>query len=86
MTWFRTILRKLAGLFVDDPVLAAGVAVWIALIAILGYAGPGFALSRALALALGLCIILTLSIVRGAATKRAGGATSERRKLRRLGT
>lgn len=68
MTWLRTVFRKLVGLFIDDPVLAGGIAAWIALIAILGYAGPGFALSRALALALGLCIILTLSILRAATT------------------
>jgi len=47
-------------------VLAAGIAVWIALIALLGIAAPGLALARALALALGLCAILAVSIVRGA--------------------
>ncbi|MGB8264924.1 MAG: hypothetical protein WCE44_01200 [Candidatus Velthaea sp.] len=65
MTEVRTILRKLAGLFVDDPVVAAGMAVWIALIAVLGIVAPGLALARAVALALGLCVILTLSILRG---------------------
>lgn len=66
MSGLRTGLRRIAGLFIDDPLLAAGAAGWIALIAILGVAipAPGFALARALALALGLCVVLTVSIVR----------------------
>ena len=70
MTWLRTILRKIVGLFVDDPILAAGVAVWIGLIALFGVLAPEMGQLRALALALGLCVILLLSIVRGARTSR----------------
>jgi hypothetical protein len=66
VTWLRTILRKIVGLFIDDPVLAAGVAVWIALVALLGIVAPEMAHVRAFALALGLCAILMLSIVLGA--------------------
>jgi hypothetical protein len=62
----RAGLRRIAGLFVDDPFLAAGAVVWIALIAVLGIAEPGLVLFRALALVLGLCAIATLSIIRGA--------------------
>ena len=65
MTWVRTILRKSVGLFVEDPVLAAGTASWIVLIAIAGVALPGLATIRAFALTFGLCAILTLSIIRG---------------------
>ena len=64
MTWLRSILRKVVGLFVDDPLLAGGVATWIVLIALMG-ASPGLGVVRAYALTLGLCAILTLSIVRG---------------------
>jgi hypothetical protein len=67
MTWLRTILRKFVGLFVEDPVLAGGVATWLVLIALMGVASPGLALVRALALTLGLCAILTVSIIRGEA-------------------
>jgi hypothetical protein len=67
MSWLQTILRKFVGLFVDDPVLAGGVATWILLIALMGAVSPGLALVRAYALALGLCAILTVSIVRGEA-------------------
>jgi hypothetical protein len=63
----QTILRKLVGLFVDDPVLAAGVAGWIAIVAVAGIVAPGSPHARAIALALGLCLILAFSIVRGAA-------------------
>jgi multisubunit Na+/H+ antiporter MnhB subunit len=65
MTWLRSILRKLVGLFVEDPVLAGGVATWIVLIALMGVVAPGLALVRAVAFAVGLCVILTVSIIRG---------------------
>ena len=64
MTWLQLVLRKMMGLFIEDPTLAAGIAVWIALIALLGPV-PGLALARALALAIGLSAILGISIARG---------------------
>jgi hypothetical protein len=65
MTWLRNAARKIVGLFVDDPTLAIGVAVWIVAIALAG-STPALALVRPYALSLGLAAILTLSIVRGA--------------------
>ena len=65
MMWLRNAASKIIGLFVDDPTLAIGVSVWIVAIALAG-AAPALALIRPYALALGLCAILTLSIVRGA--------------------
>lgn len=70
MTWVRAGLRRIVGLFVDDPFLAAGAAMWIALIAVLGVSVPGLVFFRAFALVLGLCAVATLSIVRGATTPR----------------
>jgi len=67
VSWLGGALRKIVGLFVDDPTLAGGIALWIVVIALLGFASPALGLLRAFALALGLCAILTLSIVRGAA-------------------
>jgi hypothetical protein len=64
MTWLQAILRKFVSLFVDDPVLAGGVAIWLVLIALMGIS-PGLAPLRAYALAIGLCAILTLSIISG---------------------
>jgi hypothetical protein len=66
VTWLRNAVMKIVGLFVDDPTLAGGVAVWIIAIAIAGTA-PAFTPLRPYALALGLAAILLLSIVRGAA-------------------
>jgi hypothetical protein len=70
MNWLGSIARKCVGLFVDDPVLAGGIAIWIVLIALMGLASPGVALGRPFALTLGLCAILTLSIVRGELDQR----------------
>ena len=69
MTWLRNAVMKIVGLFVDDPTLAIGVAVWIVAIALAGSI-PAFAPVRPYALALGLAAILTLSIVRGAAATK----------------
>jgi hypothetical protein len=69
VTWLRNAATKIAGLFVDDPTLAGGIAVWIIAVALAGYM-PVLAPVRPYALALGLAAILMLSIVRGAtATK-----------------
>ena len=69
MSWLGTAARKVVGLFVDAPTLAGGVAVWIAVIGVLGLVAPAAGGPRAVALALGFCSILTLSIVRGVPTK-----------------
>jgi len=69
MSWLGTAVRKVVGLFVDDPTLAGGVAVWIAVIALLGTVTPAAGTLRAVALALGLASILMLSIVRGVPAK-----------------
>jgi hypothetical protein len=65
VTWLRNAVMKVVGLFVDDPTLAIGVAVWIIAITLAGSI-PAFAPVRPYALALGLAAILMLSIVRGA--------------------
>jgi len=69
MNWLRNGARKIVGLFVDDPTLAIGVAVWIAVIALIG-SSPALATTRPYAFALGLCAILLLSIVRGAVSTK----------------
>jgi hypothetical protein len=66
MTWLRNGVMNIVGLFVDDPTLAIGVAVWISAIALAGSI-PSLAPVRPYALALGLAAILMVSIVRGAA-------------------
>jgi|GEM_PF-4938540 hypothetical protein len=66
MTWLRNAVMKIVGLFVDDPALAGGVAVWIIAIALAGSIAA-LAPVRPYALALGLAAILMVSIVRGAA-------------------
>jgi hypothetical protein len=69
VTWLRNAAMKIAGLFIDDPTLAGGIAVWIVAIAL---AGSILALApvRPYALALGLAAILMASIVRGAAVTK----------------
>ena len=68
MRWIRTVLREVAGLFVDDGSFALAIVVWLAV----GLAGRYWLGGRGVwaGLALGLAAILLDNVARVARRKR----------------
>ncbi len=72
MSWIKTILREVFGLFVDDGSLAILIVLWVA---VTGYLLPHFDLAprwRGVVLFCGLALILVESAVRFARKRKRG--------------
>ena len=63
MQWLRSIVREIAGLFVDDGSFAAAILVWLAVVLVLGRVVAG---DRWLGCGLfvGLAVVLVESVLR----------------------
>lgn len=66
MSWLRTIVSELIGLFVDDGAFALAIVAWLALIGLVAHFAPSTQSWAGIALFLGLALILAESAMRRA--------------------
>ena len=70
MSWLRTILREIYGLFVDDGILAVSILLWLAVMKLAAPRLAGLAKGSGLVLFGGLLFILAESALRYARRTR----------------